>query len=128
MNDEPTNLETNRKNSKKSVKVWIILIAAPFILLTLTALTQVFVKFAINSSSQNYTCYEGLSTSSPPTNGDLEINSQDCDPTPAGLKIVNSTINIASWLVGIAAVFLIFLMPVWITMLVIAVNYNNKLE
>lgn len=83
---------------QKSTKPWIILIVAPFIALITNAIVQLIVRFATSGS--------GESTS----------------------NIAITVVNIVSLLIGIAAVIGMFGLPIWITMLVIAINHNNKIK
>lgn len=83
---------------RKSTKPWIILIIAPFAALILTAIMQLIVRFTLSATG------EGTET------------------------IVTVVVNIIALLVGVLAVIGLFGLPVWITMLVIAINHNNKLD
>jgi len=83
---------------RKSTKPWIILIAAPFAALLVTMLAQLIVRFALSGTDSQL--------------GDIMV----------------SLINIISLLIGIVSVVAMIGLPVWIVMLVIALDHNSKLK
>ena len=101
---------------KKSVKIWIIMLVLPIALLILVTLGQIIANFALTNITD--------SSSSDSCNSN-QINNGLCEEEPS---VAKSLVNVASLLIGIFSVIGILAYPVWITLLVVALQHNKKID
>lgn len=105
---------------KKSVKIWIIMLVLPIALLILVTLGQIIANFALTNITD--------SSSSDSCNSN-QINNGLCEAEEAsGPSVAKSLVNVASLLIGIFSVIGILAYPVWITLLVVAIQHNKKID
>jgi hypothetical protein len=109
---------------KKNIFVWIILMILPIVLLVFVAISQIIVQFNLNRVD--------ISTS--PYDNYVPICAQDnalSEDTLCGRPDPNqeaiTVIRIIQVLLGFSAVVMIMLAPLWIILLVRALDYNKKL-
>lgn len=109
---------------KKNVKIWIIMLILPFVLLFLTLFGQIIANFALTSttdSSTPYTCGGGMQSSQ-------TIDGLCADEEVSSKSGIERAIDIFSILLGTVSVVGILAYPVWITLLVVAINHNKKID
>ena len=105
---------------KKSTKTFIILIVAPFVLLFSIIILQLIVQFSFDKVETTDTT---VCTKSDFNSANACVLEDDLDTTSA--SIPRLIFEISQTLLGIVAIVLLLLEPLWIILLVLAVGYNN---
>lgn len=126
MNKKLNSAQTE-KPKPKSIKLWIILMLAPFLILFTTAFAQVAVKFAIGSATPT-SCFNQGPTDTFNNTNNIYGSDQVCNRSELTTSTVNKVINVISWVLGMASYVLIILIPIWIIKLVKDIEYNKKLQ
>ena len=92
------------------------MLVLPIALLILVTLGQIIANFALTNITD--------SSSSDSCNSN-QINNGLCEEEPS---VAKSLVNVASLLIGIFSVIGILAYPVWITLLVVALQHNKKID
>lgn len=110
---------------KKSVKIWIIMLILPIVLLFVVTIGQIVANFAftsaVDSSSSDMCLNDGLQTSQ-------TIDGLCEQEKVSGPGIIKTVTNLFSILLGTFSVIGILAYPVWITLLVVALQHNKKID
>lgn len=109
---------------KKNVKIWIIMLILPFAMLFVVLFGQIIANFAFTSatdSSTPYTCGGGIQSSQ-------TIDGLCADEEVSSKSDIEKAIDLFSVLIGMVSVLGILGYPVWIILLVVAINHNKKID
>ena len=112
---------------KKPTRVWIVLIVAPFILLLVVSILEIFVQFTLNKTevpTPELTAQSALCNGTS-TRGDL--SGGNCDGTEGqSTNTFKVIIRIIQMLLGIVGTIGVMLEPLWITLYVMARQSNKN--
>jgi hypothetical protein len=102
----------------KPVKIWIVLLAFPFVLLVFVSVLQLANQITMNNDTT-------VTATQQADNADqLQIA-----PTNASTKKTKSVLNIASEVTGILSVSMIVVgTPIWTILLVSAIGHNKRIS
>lgn len=110
---------------KKPTRVWIVLIVAPFILLLVVSILEIFVQFTLNKTEVPTPELTPQSALCSETGGDLSL--RDCGvPEERGTNTFKVIIRIIQMLLGIVGTLGVMLEPLWITLYVMARQSNKN--
>lgn len=116
----------------KNVRIWIVMTVLPFVLFILVAILAIIVQFTFNRVETSVSCPQSaLSGSIQSYDADSTISSGRCaDYTSASSSSspVKVGLNILQVLLGLTAVITMFLEPLWIIMMILAIQHNNKIK
>lgn len=98
---------------KKPVAIWIVLLILPFALMALISIVQFVTQFALEGTTVETT---------------VEMQGGEVVTEVTEESAAEKVINIASIVIGMGSVLMIIVgTPIWVTLLVIAINYNKRL-
>ncbi len=110
---------------KKPITRWIVLLVLPFFALFVVAIAQVMVKFTLSKASTSISTCESSQITPASVDPGADLYNADCQENSAsGARLA---VNLISLIVGTLAVISIFAAPLWIIMLIKALDYNRKL-
>ena len=116
----------------KNVRIWIVMTVLPFVLFILVAILAIIVQFTFNRVETSVNCSDSSLTNGVQSfDADSTISSGACagySSAPASSSPVKVGLNILQVLLGLTAVITMFLEPLWITMMILAIQHNNKLK
>ena len=129
MNNEQVATATQKP---KNVRVWIVMTVLPFVLFILVAVLAIVVQFVFNRVETSVNCTDSTLTSGVQSfDADSTINSGACSSystATTNSSPVKVGLNILQILLGLTAVITMFLEPLWIIMMVLVIQHNNKLK